>query len=405
MRILITTSTFPVELNEGSPRFVFDLAKALKERGEDVEVLAPHAPGAAKRESWDGVQIRRFRYFWPTRFERLAYGAGMRHNLRGSILAMVQVPFLILVQTVSTRHLVRKLHVQVVNSHWMVPQGLTSAWARGRRRRFHHILHVHAADVYFLAKLPFGGRIARYILDRTDRVLADGSHVRDALDRLVGHPTDAVLQPMGAWVNEFRASDDAHSSRFPGGYLAFVGRLVEKKGAVFLIRALARLENRHRDVGLVIVGSGPLLEELELEVERLDLGSRVDFVGAVAHSDLVRYLRGSRLAVVPSVIDSHGETEGMPTVVVEMMAAGLPVVGSHVDGIPDLIEHGRNGWLAQPADVEDLASKLDEALTADPTSIVSAAGSTADQLDWSHVASAYVMHLQSMPVGPGVGRG
>ncbi len=103
MHLLITTSTFPVDLSEGSPRFVFDLAKALTPHGK-VQVLAPHAPNAPISEESHGVQIHRFRYFWPTRWQRLAYGAGIRDNLRSSMLAKVQVPLLLMTQA---WHLVR----------------------------------------------------------------------------------------------------------------------------------------------------------------------------------------------------------------------------------------------------------------------------------------------------------
>lgn len=392
MRILVTTSTFPVVPSDGSPRFVFDLAQALTAHGS-VTVLAPHAPGAAGKEVWGGVAIQRFRYFRPARLQRLAYGAGMRENMRRGWLARMQVPFLLLAQAISVGRLVRTERIDVVNSHWMVPQGLTAAWARGRRARFRHVLHVHAADVYLLAKLPLGGRIARYVLNRTDQVLADGSHVRDALDRLVGRSSHAVLQPMGAWLEEFRAPVSAPPSPFPGGHLAFVGRLVEKKGVVYLLRALALVRRRHPDLGLLVMGSGPLQAELEAEAQRLQLTEAVVFMGTVSHDELVRQLRGSRLAVVPSIIDSKGETEGMPTVVVEMMAAGLPVVGTDVNGIPDLIEHGRNGWLARPADEEDLASQIDAALAADTIGILSAADETVARFDWPRIADRYAEYL------------
>jgi glycosyltransferase involved in cell wall biosynthesis len=402
MRILITTSTFPVALTDGGPRFVFDLARALSQHA-DVEVLAPHAPGAPITEQWDGVHVHRFRYFWPAGSQRLAYGGGMRENIRASWLARIQVFPLLVAETLALHRRVRSSDVEVVNSHWMVPQGLTGAWARGRRRRFRHVLHVHAADVYLLARLPFGRAIARFVLSRTDALLADGSHVRDALDELVGHPSGAVLQPMGAWVADFQAPVEPVVTRFAAGYLAFVGRLVEKKGVVHLLRAFARVHTRMPDLGLVVIGSGPLQEELTKEAGRLGIEAAVEFTGALPHPDVIRYLRGSRLAVVPSVIDSHGETDGMPTVVVEMMAAGLPVVGSDVDGIPDLITHGRNGWLARPGDVEDLADKLRLALDNHDAAVAESARATASEFDWSAVAEAYLAHLRPQPTVVGGG--
>jgi glycosyltransferase involved in cell wall biosynthesis len=398
--LLITTSTFPTSLKGGGPRFIFDLAKALTVHF-DVTVLAPHAPGATRSESWDGVQIERFRYTLPTSHQRLAYGGGMRENMRASWMARLQVPLLLMAQAWRTRRLAKRQRVTAVNSHWLVPQGLTAAFVRGRRRpQFRHVVHVHAADVYLLRKLPLGRWIVRFVLARADAVLADGSHVRDALDELAGQRTGAVLQPMGAWVDEFGRSGPAIESPFAGGYLAFVGRLVEKKGVIYLLRAMERLLPAHPQLGLVVVGDGPLRHDLEKEAADLGIGAAVAFTGALPHQEVIRHLRGCRVAVVPSVIDSRGETEGMPTVVVELMAAGLRVVGSRVNGIPDVLKHHQNGWLAEPADPEDLAAKLREAL-ADPTpsAIVEQAQATAARFDWRLIAEDYTAVLLGLRHG------
>jgi hypothetical protein len=134
MRILISTSTFPHELDAGLPRFVNDLAEALSELME-VTVLAPDSPGAAKTEQVAKVDVRRFTYFRPRRLQRLALGQGMRDNLRASWLARVQVPAYLAKQAFETRRLIRRGGFDLVFAHWIVPQGLTAAWAVGRARR------------------------------------------------------------------------------------------------------------------------------------------------------------------------------------------------------------------------------------------------------------------------------
>lgn len=404
--LLVSTSTFPLALDDGSPRFVYDLAQALAEHFE-VEVLAPHAPGAARLLSWGDVRVNRFAYFRPHRLQRLAYGGGMRDNLRASLLAKLQVPGFLWAQARALRRLVRRRRIRVVNSHWMVPQGLTAAWVRGRQARFVHLLHVHAADVYLLGRLPMGSALARYVVRRADAVFADGSHVRDALDALLDEPSNAVLQPMGAHVASFRKTGALAQRRFPDGFLLFVGRFVEKKGVVYLLRALPRIRERFPGVGLVLIGYGPLEQELRLETRRLEIEDAVDFAGARPHEEVVRHLQACRLAVVPSIVDSRGETEGMPTVVVETMAAGVRVVACAVDGIPDLVRHGENGWLCRPRDPADLAEKIMLALD-DPTPspVVEAALATAEDYDWPRVAANYLARLREIraAVEPGSGR-
>lgn len=392
--LIITTSTLPVREDDGTARFVLDLGASLS-RWYKVTILAPHAPGAAREESSNGVRIVRFRYFWHNR-QRLAYGPGMRANLRESRWTWLQVPTFFIFQALSLFRLIRQNPDVRVNSHWLVPQGLTAAFVRSLLP-FRHVLHVHAADVYFLQNLRFGRALARYIIDRADAVFADGSHVRDALDELVDRPTGALLRPMGVWTTVLRAEMEPLEPGFEQGYVAFVGRLVEKKGVIHLIHAFDKVQSDYPGLGLIILGEGPLEAQLRKEVVRLGLDERVSFLGGRPQADAVRLFQHCRVACVPSIIDSRGETEGMPTVVLEAMATGVKVVGSRVDGIPDVIEHGVNGWLAEPEDAADLAAKLRVALeTTDEvqSSVMTAARRTSEANDWSVVAQQYRAALE-----------
>jgi len=118
------------------------------------------------------------------------------------------------------------------------------------------------------------------------------------------------------------------------------------------------------------------------------------------YAEIVRHLHSCRAAVVPSIIDSHGETEGMPTVVVESLAAGVRVVGSAVDGIPDVIRHGENGWLCREKDPEDLARNIVLALESPEASPVLEEGmKTAAHHDWAEVASRYAATFERVLAG------
>lgn len=392
MRVLMSASTYPIRADDGLPRFVYDLSEALARRCK-VTALVPGAPGAPARERMGAVDVRRFTYFLPRGHQRLAYGNGMRDNLRASWLCKLQpLPFL-LQQVRETRALTRELGIDVVNSHWLVPQGLSTALARRAGADFRHLLTVHAADVYMLRKLPLGGALARFILSESDAVFADGSHVRDSLDELAGSPSHGILQPNGVETALFGTPGSAGPapSPFPGGYLLFFGRFAEKKGVAYLLQAMPRILERHPDLGLVLIGHGTLEGELRAEVARLGVGRSVQFTGRKSHPEIASYLHGCRLAVVPSIIDRHGETEGMPTVVVEAMAAGTRVVASAVDGIPDVVRHGENGWLCREKDPGDLAGKILMALE-DPaaSAVVEGALATAQRFDWAAVADNYV---------------
>ena len=98
----------------------------------------------------------------------------MSEKFRGSLLAKMQLPPFLLRQAAALRRIVRRDEIDVVNAHWIIPQGLTSVWALRGLDRVKLVLQIHAGDVYLLNRLKGGRRIARYVLNRCDAVYADG---------------------------------------------------------------------------------------------------------------------------------------------------------------------------------------------------------------------------------------
>jgi glycosyltransferase involved in cell wall biosynthesis len=148
-----------------------------------------------------------------------------------------------------------------------------------------------------------------------------------------------------------------------------VGRLVEKKGFPDLLLALGLLKRRGYHFRCAIYGEGPLYAELAAMIERLDLRDEVVLPGAVAQRDLIPVFQRADIFALAPFVTEDGDRDGVPNVLVEAMACGLPVVSTAVSGIPELVAHERNGLLAAPHDPEALAGALaalldDEALRA-----------------------------------------
>lgn len=182
-------------------------------------------------------------------------------------------------------------------------------------------------------------------------VVACNSDVAGQL-RAVG--ADPILVPHGVDVDAFFPSRRAAGGRIE---LLAVGRLVAKKGFGVLIAASRLFE---LDWRLRIVGDGPLMSELVEAARHLGVEQRVEFVGAVTHAELPSLYHGSDIVIVPSVIDSSGDRDGLPNVVLEAMACGLAVVGSDVAAIPTAVEHRVTGLLVEPGDVHGLANAIGE---------------------------------------------
>jgi len=394
LNVLVTTSTFPVHLDDGHPRFVFDLSDALATYGA-VTVLAPDSPGAARHEELGAVKVRRFSYFFPRSRQMLALRKGMRENLRSSLLTKIQVPFFLFFQYIAIKKLMRGGTYDVLNAHWLLPQGLTAALAQGFQSQIKLVVHLHGGDISLLKHMRFGRNIARFIIKRCDAVFAAGSAVRDELDLLLGFPSGAVLQPMGVRRKQFARHDPPlplpHECKsFQDGYLLCIGSMVEKKGMVYLLQAMPRVLKEHPQLKLVLIGDGPEEKRLHEEVNNLGIASSVALLGRRSQDEIIGFLHHCRTVIVPSITDRNGETEGMPTVVVEAMAAGVPVIGSRVAGLPDVIQHEENGWLCREKDPEDLAENILLALASDQEQMARAASERADDFDWSQIAAHYM---------------
>jgi len=139
----------------------------------------------------------------------------------------------------------------------------------------------------------------------------------------------------------------------------FVGRLVHLKGQSILLEALGELRDRGLEVRAVFIGDGPKRADLERRVHALGLDETVRFPGSVGQDEIRHHYAAADVFCLPSF------AEGVPVVLMEAMAMGLPVVSTRIMGIPELVEHGVNGLLVRPGRVDELADAL-ERIVADP---------------------------------------
>lgn len=168
-----------------------------------------------------------------------------------------------------------------------------------------------------------------------------------------GFPNEKIIVNYdGIDIKKFQP--DASVLREP--VVLFVGRLVEKKGCKYLIEAMAKVQSVAPDVELVIIGDGPLRKSLEEQASKLL--HRYQFLGVQAPDVVQSWMNRARLLVASSVTATDGDSEGLPTVVVEAQAMGLPVVSTIHAGIPEAVIHGKTGFLVPERDFEGLAKYI-----------------------------------------------
>jgi glycosyltransferase involved in cell wall biosynthesis len=226
--------------------------------------------------------------------------------------------------------------------------------------------------------------LTRWIWRRADRVVA----VCDTLGRLTPRTLPGLRYSVvhdGVDLEHFRPA--AGRRRFPSNRVRClaVARLVERKGLRDLIRALALLE-RDR-FKLEVVGSGPDEGELRALAAELGVAGEVRFMGALDRPAVAGRYRAADLFTLPPISEASG------TAYAEALASGLPIVGTTVGGIPDLVEHGVNGLLVPPGDPPALAGAI-RALADDPQRRREMARrnrlKAKSELDWDRISARYL---------------
>ena len=136
------------------------------------------------------------------------------------------------------------------------------------------------------------------------------------------------------------------------------GRLVDKKGIEYVIRAIAQLIPTYPNLRYKVIGEGPLRPRFTELIEELDLTENVQLMGWCNETEIVEILKQTHLFVAPSITAANGDEDAPINVLKEAMAIGLPVVSTYHGGIPELVENGKSGFLVPERDASALADKL-----------------------------------------------
>jgi glycosyltransferase involved in cell wall biosynthesis len=238
----------------------------------------------------------------------------------------------------------------------------TVAWLASLMTGLQFSFTAHAKDIYCESLNPAGllrrkMRAARFVVTCTD---ANREHLLKVEPRAKVH---CVYHGLNAEFAELlgAAGGAARPSVKKEGRLRAlgVGRLVEKKGFDVLVEACGILRRREVPFEAVIVGErGEHEAEIRRRIEALNLGDSIRLAGPLEQERLLEEYRSAGVFCLPCRVLDNGDRDGIPNVLVEAMACGLPVVTTHVSGIPEIIKDGVNGQLVPPDDPAALADAL-----------------------------------------------
>ncbi|MEO0868483.1 MAG: glycosyltransferase [Cyanobacteria bacterium J06642_11] len=188
-------------------------------------------------------------------------------------------------------------------------------------------------------------------LEKAHRIVAVSQFIRDQLLLRGAAAEKIVVHYIGI---DRRRFSPKNLQRQPT--VLFVGRLVEKKGVKYLIKAMATVQRQLSSVGLIIIGDGPLQSQLQTLAK--DLGVQAQFLGQQSPDQVRHWMNRTQVFCVPSIVANSGDAEGFGMVFAEAQAMGLPVVSFATGGIPEAVIHGETGLLAPEKDTKQLVNFL-----------------------------------------------
>lgn len=379
MKVCLVTGIFPPDIG-GPATYVSKLARYLQSNGWEVEVITyADSPGGSDQpfpvhrvvRSRSGV--RRF-----LRARKLIKQAAKRSDI-------VYVNGL-LSQAASALKRSRVPRVAKIVGDW--------AWERAQNKGLTHMGFEEFQATRQRGMIRVWQTLRKRSLGKMDRILVPSEFLRRTVEGWGFHGKveviyNGVASDYGREFAEISPATAKQQLGLKGRVVLSIGRLVRWKGFGTLVRLLRRLDE---EVSLVIVGDGPLREELGRTADDAGVSGRVAFAGRVDHEEVPLYFRAAECFVLNSDI------EGFPHIALEAMAMKCPVVAAATGGTPELVEDRRNGILVNNDDEEGIVSAI-QSIRNDPklrSTIIHGGLSDAARFSWEKTASETLNLLEGM---------
>lgn len=326
MRIAILVPLFPPRWLGGTEIATYNTARSLANRGHEVHVITSLDNGLPKESIVDNFRLHRVKI------------------IRKRILR-------VLTYALSSVTTIRKINPDIVHAQ-ATPTGLSPLWIN-RTIKKPYIVYCRGNEIY----LPwlFKRMISKLVLQNADAVIALTDDMKREIEKIF--PGNIFVIPNGIDCEKFEGLSREETRRNLNiskseKVILFVGRFRPEKGVKYLLEAMSIVREKSPRARLLLVGYGEEQEHLERQITELDLQNLVTFAGKIPNEKIPQYMAASDLLVLPSLSESFG------IVNLEAMASGLPIVATHVGGVPEIVIDGKNGFLVEPGNPKQIAEKV-----------------------------------------------
>ena len=339
--------------------FCYREVAELYRQGITPPIFSIRNPKDEPPQDWDTRIVRRVHYL-PEERKMLeeVQRASKKRRLSPAIIAALdewgrRTDFLRLYQAVYVGLRLQDLGIDHVHAHFAGMAARTAFWVA----KFFPITFsftAHANDIFAPRNFEIGLekliQTARLIITETD-------YSEKFLRERFPERADRIHRI----YNGLNLAEFGHANfSFDPPLIVAIGRLIAKKGFANLIRACGLLIEHRISFRCEIFGEGPLENQLRAQIEELGLQERVQLLGAKPQHDLREHLARANVFVMPSVAEAEGGMDNLPTVIMEAMAAGLPVVSTRIGGIPEMVVENETGFLVQPEDAMALVGAIEK---------------------------------------------
>jgi colanic acid/amylovoran biosynthesis glycosyltransferase len=359
LKVAYIVSLFP----KISETFILREMEALKARGVDIviyslknkreSVVHPDAARMIPDTLYAGSILGGAAAFFGQCIRRPAVMSSillsiLKAHITHPVLLAKSIP--VIFGAASAATMLRERKVDRIHAHWATYPAL-AAWIINRTEGIPYSITAHAHDIF----LP--NPHLRDKIRGSEFSVTISEHNLDLLKRLCGTDTASRIHVVhcGIPLDQFpaRSGLPREESR-----IVSIGRLVDYKGFPTLLEALALLRGEGRKIRCDLIGEGPMKARLLDYRKKLGLGDSLFFHGSKTQEEVRDLLRGSAAFVLASQRGADGQMDGIPVVLMEAMALGVPVVTTRISGIPEIVDDGRTGLLVEPGDPGALARAI-----------------------------------------------
>jgi glycosyltransferase involved in cell wall biosynthesis len=381
LRILHLTTSFPSGPDDAAGPFVLRLFEAQEKLGIQCHVLTP---ASTSPSTWpDADKVCRFRYA-PWSCQRLAQQpGGIPAALAGQPWLYGLLPPFLAGMALSLIRLARQ-H-DIIHAHWSICGALALLTQSMHQRPV--ITTLRGSDVHRTKESGVFSLLHRKAIQGSSFTVGVSHAIATDLRRQYPGMADKIRFVPNGVDDAFYALPAGRDHFAPSPFrLLFIGSLIPLKGLDVFLKALSRI-NSLPSWALTVVGDGPEGDHLRSLAADLGINTNIRFLGGVSPDRIPQLMNDHHILILPS------HREGRPNVVLEAMAAALPVLATDIEGTRELVQNGKTGWLVPPGDTDALSGALDDIISGKRN--LAAAGLAGRQwmleqgLTWDNTAKLY----------------